>query len=218
MTSVTSGTQASTRERGVLHYIGIGLSAGLLALVALFAVILIVVPYVSGSTPMTILTSSMEPRLPPGTLVVVKPTPADEIRVGDVMTYQIRSGEPDVVSHRVISVSSLSDGTFTFTTKGDNNDSPDENPVIEAQVRGVVWYSVPWVGYVATAVNGPNRSWIVSALAIALLAYAAFMVVSGIAGAGRKKRRATDAAVPAGDADAATDAVASGTASVDTRV
>jgi signal peptidase I len=181
---------AAKPQRGVVHYLGLGLSAGLLALVGLLALILIVVPFASGSTPMTILTSSMEPRLPPGTLIVVKPTPAEKITVGDAMTYQIRSGDPAVVTHRVISVSSSSDGSFSFITQGDNNDSPDENPVIEAQIRGVVWYSVPWVGYVSTVVNGQNRSWIVPALAIALLAYAAYLLLSAIVGAVRNKRRA----------------------------
>jgi signal peptidase I len=201
---------ATPPTRGVLHYTRLGLSAGLLGLVGLLALILVVVPFVSGSTPMTILTSSMEPRLPPGTLIVVKPTPADQIAIGDVMTYQIRSGDPAVVSHRVIGVSSSSDGGLSFTTQGDNNDSPDQNPVIEAQIRGVVWYSVPWVGYVSTAVNGQNRSWIVPATAIALLAYAGFMVVSGVVGTVRKKRRATpepiDPSLP-DVADAASDEV-----------
>lgn len=199
---------AAKPQRGVAHYLGLGLSAGLLALVGLLALILIVVPFASGSTPMTILTSSMEPRLPPGTLIVVKPTPAEKITVGDAMTYQIRSGDPAVVTHRVISVSSSSDGSFSFITQGDNNDSPDETPVIEAQIRGVVWYSVPWVGYVSTVVNGQNRSWIVPALALALLGYAAYLLLGAIVGAVRNKRRAgvepsdsaqpdeTDAAAP----------------------
>jgi signal peptidase I len=235
-TATATRTGTATR-RSLLHSVLLGLSAGLLATVVALAALLIVVPFVSGSTPMTILTSSMEPHLPPGTLVIVKPTPVDEIRIGDVLTYQIRSGDPAVVSHRVISVNSVSDGTFTFITQGDHNGSPDEKPVIEAQVRGVVWYSVPWVGYLATAVNGENRYWLVPALAIPLLGYAGYMIVSAITGARRKKRRGggefpagefpagefgaageADAAVPAGGAGAVTDAVASGTASVDARV
>ena len=88
---------------------------------------------------------------------MVKPTPVRDIDVGNVLTYQIRSGEAAVVSHRVLSRSVSTDGTTTFITKGDNNDSPDANPVTSAQVKGTVWYSVPLLGYVNNAVNGPGR-------------------------------------------------------------
>jgi signal peptidase len=185
-------------ERGFWHYLGVGSSAGLLAIVLLLALVVIIVPKVAGATPMTILTTSMEPRLPPGTLIVVKPTPIDQIKVGDVMTYQFRSGDPAVVSHRVVTVAARSDGTRSFITKGDNNAEPDP-PVVAAQVRGVVWYSVPWIGYVDSAVNGPSRSWIIPVIAVGLLGYAAYMLTSGLLGTFRR-RRALPAAVP--DAEA----------------
>lgn len=52
--------------------------------------------------------------LPPGTLLVVLPTPVADIRVGDVVTYQIESGQPSVVSHRVVGTTSSSDGSRTW--------------------------------------------------------------------------------------------------------
>lgn len=176
------------RTRGVWHAIGVGLSAGLLSLVVLLALVVIVIPKIAGATPMTVLTSSMEPKLPPGTLVVVKPEPLDKIKVGDVMTYQIRSGDPAVISHRVISISSRSDGTLTFTTKGDNNSEADPT-VIPQQVRGVLWYSLPLLGYVNSALSGEQRSWLVPMIAGALLVYALYMVVSATVGAVRRRRR-----------------------------
>ena len=93
--SMTITRNEAPRERGLLHYIGIGLSFGLLALVIALAALLIVVPKVGGATPLTVLTQSMEPTLPPGTLVVVGPVEPADVRVGDVVTYQIRSGEPE---------------------------------------------------------------------------------------------------------------------------
>src|SRR6478752_3117022 len=94
----------AVKEHGLLYYIGMGLSWGLLAFVALVAALVIVVPAVTGSTPYTILTSSMEPGLPPGTLVVVKPINPDDIVIGTVVTYQLESGEPTVVTHRVVAI------------------------------------------------------------------------------------------------------------------
>ncbi|MFP7833840.1 signal peptidase I [Marisediminicola sp. LYQ134] len=169
-----------SRERGIGHYIGLGASVGLLALVVALAAILIVVPKLAGATPLTILTSSMEPGLPPGTLIVVEPVDPDELVIGDVVTYQIRSGDPTVITHRIIGITAVTDGTRTFQLQGDNNSDPDPEAVLEEQVQGRVWYSVPYVGFVNSVVNGENRAVIIPVVAIALLGYAAATILLGI--------------------------------------
>lgn len=179
-----------TGWRAVVHAVVLGLSTGLLLLVAALAVVLIVVPKATGSMPLTVLTQSMEPTLPPGTLLVVRPTPIDDIRVGDVVTYQIVSGQPAVVSHRVVSVSSSSDGERTFVLKGDNNAEADPAPVTAVQIRGVVWYSVPEIGIVNQVVNG-SRSWLIPAVAGVLLTYGAVMMAAGFVSAARRRRAGT---------------------------
>jgi signal peptidase len=185
-------TTTASKPRGLVYYLGVGLSAGLLAFVLLLGVLVIVVPAATGSTPMTVLTSSMEPNYPPGTLIIVKPIDEQDIRIGDPITYQIESGKDAVVTHRVIGVTSSSDGTRAFTTQGDNNDVADAAPVTPVQIRGKVWYSVPWIGYVNTMVNGTNRGWIVPVLATGLFLYAGYMVASGVAGAAKKRRLARE--------------------------
>ncbi len=196
-------TQAAARPKGALHYLWLGLSAGLLGLVLLLAMATVVVPKAMGATPLTILTSSMEPAFPPGTLIIVRPTPPEDIHVGDVVTYQFRSGDAAVVSHRVIGIRDSSSGGRTFTTQGDNNASPDPD-VVPEQLRGVVWYGVPYVGWASTYLHGSdNRSWLVPAIAVLLLGYAAYMVAAGLLDARRKHRAAapesaSDAAVPRG--------------------
>ena len=192
MTAVMSRRPArrSRRRRPetLLEYIGIGVSAGLLGLVLLLATVAVVVPRLAGAVPVTILTSSMEPTLPPGTLVVVKPVAAADIRVGDVVTYQIRSGRPEVISHRVIAITHSTTGGLTFTTKGDNNAKADP-PVIADQVRGEVWYSIPLLGYVNSALDQGQRSWILPAVGILLLAYSGFLIVRGAVAAVRERAR-----------------------------
>ena len=174
-------------RRGLGYYLGLGLSWGLLGLVAGLAALLIFIPAVAGATPLTVLTSSMEPHLPPGTLIVVRPTPVADIRVGSVVTYQIESGKPEVITHRVIEVRSESNGSTSFITKGDNNDEADPKPVIPDQVKGTVWYSVPLIGYLATALNGQSRSWLVPVVAVGLLSYAAVMIVSALVARARTR-------------------------------
>lgn len=179
------------KRKGILHYIGVGLSGGLLLLVAALAVLLIALPAAVGGMPLTVLTSSMKPGLPPGTLIVVKPTPVDEIRVGDVVTFQLHSGEPTLVTHRVIERSVSSNGDVAFVTKGDNNDLPDD-PIREIQIRGTLWYSFPWLGWVNNALNGEARSWLVPLAAGGLFAYAGYLVISASVASAKKRKAASD--------------------------
>ena len=114
-----------------------------------------------------------------------------------MLTYQIHSGDPAVVSHRVISRSVSTDGSTTFVTKGDNNAVPDANPVTTAQIRGTVWYSVPLLGYVNNTVNGPDAAWVGPSVAVALFVYAGYMVVGAALSIWRKRRASLHRAVAA---------------------
>jgi signal peptidase I len=160
------------------------IAAGLVLAVA------VVVPRLTGATPYTVLTGSMTPSYPPGTLVVVRPTPVEQIAVGDVVTYQLSSGDPTVVTHRVVST-----GTDTVTgqtflrTQGDANASPDTAPVAPVQVRGTVWYAVPYVGKVTTLLTGHDRQLAVDVVAGLLLVYAAVVL-------GRRRRMPVELDAP----------------------
>lgn len=121
--------------------------AGTTALVVVVALALAVaiVPALAGAIPLTVLTGSMEPSLGVGSTVVVRPGPPGEIAVGDVITYTDRNTESDetrIVTHRVIGVESGP----AFRTQGDANEDPDPGLVQAADVIGVQWYSIPWVG------------------------------------------------------------------------
>jgi signal peptidase I len=143
-------------------------------------VVLVVVPRLTGSTPYTILTGSMVPTMPPGTIVVTRPEPFSTIHVGDIVTYQIASGQPEVVTHRVVGVNVESDGSRTLTTKGDANPSPDLKHVIAKQVRGVAWYSVPLVGYFGAIGSADGRSVAARIVGAALLAYALYVLIAAL--------------------------------------
>ena len=193
-----SGRRDETPKRGILYYLGLGLSAGVLAFVMLIGALVIVIPAFTGSIPMTILTSSMEPTYPPGTLVIVRPTDPAEVRIGDALTYQIKSGEAAVVTHRVIAIENNSNGEISYTTQGDNNGLPDELAVRPVQIKGTVWYSLPWIGHVNTLINGDARAWVVPLLATALLLYAGYAFTSAVVTSIRRRRnRPDDAEAPA---------------------
>ena len=182
----TESEKPDKKDKSLGYYFGLMFGIVLLVAVAFLAAILIVIPKVGGAIPLTVLTQSMEPGLPPGTLIVVGPVEFDDIKAGDVITYQIKSGEPAVITHRVIGFTSGDEGKLLLL-QGDNNALPDD-PVREVQVQGRLWYSVPYMGFVNSAVNGENRSGIVAVIAGLFFAYAAFMVFTGIADSRKKKR------------------------------
>jgi signal peptidase len=188
------------RDEGqsLLHYVAVSLSASVLVLLLGVAVAVIGLPTLVGGSAMTVLTQSMEPGLPPGTLVVIRPTPVDEIKIGDVITYQIRSGESAVVSHRVTS-KTYTDGEATFMTKGDNNDAVDPDPVRAVQIRGTLWYSLPLLGWANNLLTGANRTIVLAVVAGGLFLYAAVSVAGAVRD--RRKRDAAAAALADGGAD-----------------
>jgi signal peptidase len=145
----------------------------------------VLIPRLAGATPYTILTSSMSPAYPPGTLVVVTPAAVEDLHVGDVITVQLESGEETVVTHRISGISYALDGDVEFETKGDANPTPDRELRMPVQIRGELWYALPFLGYLATALTGAERQWIVTVIEIGLLGYAAWMFV----GAWRSRRR-----------------------------
>lgn len=80
-------------------------------------------------------------------MVVVRPTDLSDIEPGMVVTYQLKSGEAAVVTHRVTQSLLTADGERVFTTQGDANPSADIDPVRGVQIRGTVWYAIPCVGW-----------------------------------------------------------------------
>lgn len=135
----------------------------------------VVVPRMTGARPYTILTGSMRPQLPPGTLVVMRPTAASEIGVGDVVTYQLRSGKSAVVTHRVSAIRQSAGGERVFVTRGDANTVDDAAPVRPVQVRGTLWYSVPRLGYVSRLVTEGERRLLFVLVVASLVLYSARM-------------------------------------------
>lgn len=151
----------------------------LLLLMALGALVMVVVPIVTGSQTYTVLTSSMAPKYAPGTFLVVKPIPFEQLRVGDIITYQIESGKPGVISHRIISVGATQSGARVLTTKGDNNSLADSLPVQEVQVKGKLFYAVPYVGVIANAV-GQDRNVILPVIAAGFIGFGALNIFKGV--------------------------------------
>ncbi len=207
--SPDTAADAHTRTPGERTLHVLWQSVSWLLLIAAFAVLCltILVPKIAGGRPYSVLTSSMRPDYPPGSLVVVKPKPASEITVGDVITYQIRSGQPGVVTHRVTAIEDGPDGQPRFTTRGDANGVADDDEVRPVQVRGALWYSIPYLGYVNTWFSGARRTTIIFILAGLLFAYGLWQFYAGWRDDDSEEDGSQDEAdVPAAADDTPTDA------------
>lgn len=115
----------------------------ILIMIPLVGSLFLIVPRVIGINEYTVITPSMEPTIPVGSIVLVKPIEFDEIKEGDIVSYYSKNHSDVVVTHRVVSIETDSG---KLITKGDANNSADVNPVSKQQIIGVVIYSLPKTG------------------------------------------------------------------------
>lgn len=138
---------------------------------------MVVIPRLLGWVPLTVLTGSMDPAIPPGSQVIVKPVSSvDGIEAGDIVTYMPNPNDETLVTHRVVGVQVGSKGERSLTVKGDANNAPDPDPVTSKQLRGVVVYHIPWVGYIALNINAQAKIVTITVLGIGLIVYALWQV------------------------------------------
>ena len=121
----------------------------------------------------TVLSGSMEPNYPVGSLIYVKKVDPQSLKVGDAISFVI--GDHTVATHRIVEVipDEKTPDVIRFRTKGDNNDVADENSVHSANVQGKVVGHLPLLGYVANFVQHPPGTYIalIGALAVALAVF-----------------------------------------------
>lgn len=120
----------------------------LLALVIVVC-ILLTVPRIAGYQIYTVISGSMEPEIPTGSLVYVKNTAPSGIEKGDVIAFYGSLENGSIITHRVVSNNSVSG---EFVTKGDANAKEDMEPVSYENFLGKVTLSVPMLGGILAAV------------------------------------------------------------------
>lgn len=174
--------------RAVLGFLG-QFVAWLVIIVAVIAIVLgVALPRLAGGQAFTILTGSMRPGMPPGTLVVVRPVDPASLHMGDVITFQLKSGQSEVATHRIVGIGTTTTGERVFTTRGDANDANDVAPVRAVQVRGKRWYAVPYLGRLNTLITGEHRAMGRLVAAGLLGGYALVMFVGSLRDRRRQKR------------------------------
>ncbi len=122
----------------------------LLSVAGLFVASLLPIP---GHIEIKIVQSgSMEPTIPTGSVIVIRPTPP--YRVGDIVTFGEDTGSQIPTTHRIVAVEKTPTGE-RFVTKGDANEEADTGYTNANTVIGRVIFSIPGIGYILDFAKKP---------------------------------------------------------------
>jgi signal peptidase len=94
----------------------------------------------------------MAPDIPPVSLAIVRQIPAEDARIGQVVTVDRPGLLP--VTHRIVGSHAGPDGTTVLTLKGDANATADPAPYTVRSVR-LVLLAMPELAYVIVWLSNP---------------------------------------------------------------
>ncbi len=100
---------------------------------------------------MVVLSGSMEPALPVGSIVYITKQIGYDNK--DIITYKTERGMN--VTHRITGIEFSEEGTV-YSTKGDANKSIDSSVIPDEKVMGKVFLTIPYLGKVINFLNSPK--------------------------------------------------------------
>lgn len=118
----------------------------LLLIIIVVACLPLTVPKVFGYEMYTVISGSMEPSIPTGSLVYIKDMEPQDVADGDVIAFYGGHDSNAIITHRVVKNRVV---MGEFVTKGDANEKEDMNPIPYMNFLGRVELSIPVVGELA---------------------------------------------------------------------
>ncbi len=106
------------------------------------------------TSPIVVVTSgSMEPTIYRGDLLIIQTRAAEDILLFDIVVYQDTTYHTEgPIVHRVVEIEIIN-GTYYYTTKGDNNSIVDYGVRTHDEIVGVVVSQIPWLGNISLALR-----------------------------------------------------------------
>ena len=156
------------------------------------------VPSVFGFSVLQVKTGSMLPEYEIGTIVITKTVDANELQVGDVISFYSMDKDiaGEVNTHRIEKIEHGGDDNAPyFTTKGDNNSQVDKQKVWPSQIVGKVVYNLGTVsGSVIGVFQNPNVIFFVIVLPLIFITFgeAVNLVTMIVESKSRKKEDGDD--------------------------
>lgn len=108
------------------------------------------IPKLFGIQIYAVLSGSMEPEYPIGSVVYVKTVQPEQIQVGDVITFQLPEEADVVMTHRVVEMDT---DAMAFLTKGDANEQVDEEEVDYERLIGKAVFCIPELAIISNLLN-----------------------------------------------------------------
>ena len=139
------------------------ISTALVVIVVLFAILLVGVRLFDIQV-FSVISGSMEPEYPVGSLIYVKEVDPSELEVNDVITYVLPNNTPS--THRIVRIDKENQLIYT---KGDANDNEDSAPVHFKNLIGKPVFTIPCLGYVAHYIQHPPGMYVAIAFGAILL-------------------------------------------------
>jgi signal peptidase I len=198
------------RRRSVGARIGRALST-LVSVAVILAACLILVPTLLGYQRYAIVSGSMEPTIPTGSVVYTKAEPVAELLVGDIITF-VPPAEYEIsqpVTHRIIEITPAApgtevagrpvpEGTLQIKTKGDANTAADPWTMVPDQAETArVEHHIPYLGYVYMALSNRWVQLLVIGLPGAVIAVLVCVALWKQAGAAVAREQAAKKDMPA---------------------
>ena len=140
----------------------------IVVMVVILAILLVGVRIV-GIDILTVLSPSMEPKYPTGSLIYLVDVDPAKLKVEDVITYRI--SEKTTATHRIKEIIPDEDdpSIVRFRTKGDNNDDYDGSLVEFEQFEGKVIFCIPLLGYLAMYIQSQPGLYVAIGVALAII-------------------------------------------------
>ena len=131
--------------------------------------ILILICYAVGYRFFVVETGRKKKKYPVGSMVIVKNTAPEKIKIGEVITFKIEGNI--LVTHRVVDKDLQQ---RYFVTKGDANNKVDEKEVYFDNVIGKVESDIPLLGYVLYFLNSMYGKISIGILIVVYIIYTVF--------------------------------------------
>ena len=159
-------------------------TTGLALSILIILVAVMYVPMIFKIEPLIVLSGSMEPNYPIGSMVFVKPVSSDEIEVGDTITFYVN--DETLVTHRV---ASIDEENKCYVTKGDANETVDASTVRFSSVIGKPIICIPKIGFFADKINHKSGKilYITAIICLVILMYIGDLIWGEESEKGKKK-------------------------------
>ena len=130
-----------------------GILNGIIMMILAAAAGILILPVLTGFSTMAVISGSMEPGIPVGSVIVIKESEPEKLKQGDVITYALAGQmEGKNVTHRITQIDT---SNRLVTTKGDANNSEDIQQVPFERIIGKKVFHVPLLGYISMYIKTP---------------------------------------------------------------